>query len=38
MGEGTTGVACVKENRKFLGIELNEKYFKTSVEDISCLM
>lgn len=38
MGEGTTGVACVKENRKFFGIELNEKYFKTSVKNISYLM
>lgn len=31
MGSGTTGVACVKINRKFIGIELNEKYF-----DLSC--
>jgi site-specific DNA-methyltransferase (adenine-specific) len=31
MGSGTTGVACVKTERKFIGIEINEKYF-----DISC--
>lgn len=31
MGSGTTGVACVKLGRKFMGIELDEKYF-----DISC--
>jgi len=31
MGSGTTGVACVKLGRKFIGIELNEKYF-----DIAC--
>lgn len=27
MGSGTTGVACLKTNRKFIGIELNEEYF-----------
>lgn len=31
MGSGTTGVACVKEGRKFIGIELDEEYF-----DIAC--
>lgn len=28
MGSGTTGVACMKTNRKFIGIELDEEYFK----------
>ena len=27
MGSGSTGVACINTNRKFIGIELNEKYF-----------
>jgi site-specific DNA-methyltransferase (adenine-specific) len=27
MGSGTTGVACVNTNRKFIGIERDEKYF-----------
>lgn len=31
MGSGTTGVACVKLGRKFIGIELEESYF-----DIAC--
>lgn len=31
MGSGTTGVACANLNRKFIGIELEEKYF-----DIAC--
>lgn len=28
IGSGTTGVACVKLNRNFIGIELDEKYCK----------
>jgi site-specific DNA-methyltransferase (adenine-specific) len=28
MGSGTTGVACKNTNRNFLGIELDENYFK----------
>ena len=28
MGSGSTGVACVNTNRNFIGIELNEEYFK----------
>ena len=35
MGSGTTGVACVKTNRKFIGIEIDEKYFDISCERIS---
>lgn len=31
MGSGSTGVACVNTNRKFIGIELDDKYY-----DISC--
>ena len=31
MGSGSTGVACVNTNRKFIGIELDKNYY-----DISC--
>ena len=34
MGSGTTGVACVKLGRKFIGIELEEKYFDIACERI----
>ena len=28
MGSGTTGIACIKLNRKFIGIEKEEEYIK----------
>jgi site-specific DNA-methyltransferase (adenine-specific) len=34
MGSGTTGVACAKLNRRFLGIEQKTEYFETAVERI----
>lgn len=34
MGSGSTGVACVKTNRNFIGIELNEEYFKIAEKRI----
>lgn len=30
MGSGTTGLACLNEHRKFLGIELDKNYFNIS--------
>ena len=35
MGSGTTGVACVNTNRNFIGIELDEGYFKIAQDRIS---
>ena len=34
MGSGTTGVACKKLNRRFIGMEKDEKYFKIAKERI----
>ena len=34
MGSGTTGVACMNTNRKFIGIELDEGYFKIAEQRI----
>ena len=35
MGSGSTGVAAVNTNRNFIGIELDENYFKIAQERIS---
>lgn len=34
MGSGTTGVACVKTGRKFIGIEIDQGYFDIAVKRI----
>lgn len=41
MGSGTTGVACVNTNRKFIGIEKDKNYFniaKKRIEENTCQM
>ena len=35
MGSGTTGVACVKTGRRFIGIEIEEKYFRIAEKRIA---
>jgi len=35
MGSGTTGIACINTNRKFIGIELLDKYFELSKNRIN---
>ena len=34
MGSGTTGVACINTNRRFIGIELDNNYFEIAKERI----
>ena len=34
MGSGSTGVACINTNRKFIGIEKDEKYFEIACDRI----
>lgn len=33
-GSGTTGVACVKNKRNYLGVELNKEYINISIRRI----
>lgn len=35
MGSGTTGVACVNTGRRFIGIELNKKYYEIACKRIN---
>ena len=35
MGSGSTGVACMETNRNFIGIELDENYYKIAQERIN---
>jgi site-specific DNA-methyltransferase (adenine-specific)/modification methylase len=35
MGVGSTGVAALQNDRKFIGIELNEEYFKAAEKRLS---
>ena len=35
MGSGTTGVACINQGRRFVGMELDEKYFEIARNRIS---
>lgn len=35
MGSGSTGIACFNTNRKFIGIELDKKYFELSQSRIN---
>lgn len=34
MGSGTTGVACVRTGRRFIGIELDDDYFEIAKQRV----
>jgi len=38
MGSGTTAVACVKTKRKYVGFEMESKYFDVCKERISAVV
>lgn len=35
MGSGSTGIACIKTNRNFIGIEIDKEYFEIATERIN---
>ena len=37
MGSGTTAIACIKNNRKYIGFEMDTKYFEICKERITAL-
>ncbi len=37
MGSGSTGVACYNTNRKFIGVELDDKYFSIAKDRLEAL-
>lgn len=38
MGSGSTGVACLNTNRKFIGVEMDDGYFNIAVERINMIV
>lgn len=35
MGSGTTAIACINTNRKYIGFEMNEEYYNKSIDRIN---
>ena len=35
MGSGSTGVACINTNRRFIGIEMDDNYFEIACNRIN---
>jgi site-specific DNA-methyltransferase (adenine-specific) len=35
MGSGSTGVACLELNRKFIGFEIDEKYYEIAINRLN---
>lgn len=41
LGSGTTAIACVKTNRRYIGFEVNESYFNIScdrLDNVECAL
>jgi DNA modification methylase len=36
MGSGTTGVAALRSGRRFIGIEIEERWFVNAVRRVTC--
>lgn len=36
MGSGTTGIACIRTGRKFIGIEIDQRHCDSAVERVRC--
>lgn len=34
MGSGTTAISCIRNNRNFIGFEIDEGYYKTCIERV----
>ena len=34
MGSGTTAISCIKENRNFIGYEINKEFYKICLKRI----
>jgi len=37
IGSGTTAVCCIKENRNYIGFEINKQFYKTCLERIEAI-
>jgi site-specific DNA-methyltransferase (adenine-specific) len=37
-GSGSTAIACIRENRNYIGFELNEDYYNSSISRIKTEM
>ncbi len=35
IGSGTTAIACINTNRNFIGIELQEEYYKLAINRVN---